>query len=192
MTTPSAFEAIRTGDVDALSAALDAGTDPDAVDGDGYSLLIKALVHVTTPNRSRMVEVILNRGANVHQQSILGMTPLHYAASWMCNVDVFYTIFSATGSRAMNLGSAWHGMTPLHYLVRDGTVEQVAFALSHPGIDISVVNHEGLAPSKLLRLRLSDGGAAIAAAIENYGNQEARWQIMRFTWIKLLQNRRSC
>jgi hypothetical protein len=62
MTTPSAFAAIEDGDLDALTEALDAGTDPNAMDVNGLTLLM----HAVYQNRLHMVDVLLSRGANVY------------------------------------------------------------------------------------------------------------------------------
>jgi ankyrin repeat protein len=125
MTDRSAFVAILTGSLDALTAALDAGTDPNACDGYGNTLLMKA-VHW---DRLHMVDVLLSRGANVHQKSHDGRTALHVAALRGRRSDLFPAIFSAAGPRAMNFPNCY-GWTPLHWLACCGSAEQMAFALS--------------------------------------------------------------
>jgi ankyrin repeat protein len=76
MTTADAFVAIENGDLDALTAALDAKMDPNARKDDGWTLLMLA-VHW---DQLHMVDVLLSRGANVHLQTPNGCTALHYAA----------------------------------------------------------------------------------------------------------------
>jgi ankyrin repeat protein len=166
-TSADAFDAIVNGDLDALTAALDAGTDPNAIQDDEWTLLMEAVGQ----NRLHMVDMLLSRGANVHQKHRYGCTALHVAAS---RNNVFRTIFSAAGPRAMNFWS-FFGWTPLHCLANNGSEEQMAFALSHPGIDVSI--------------RIKDGRSLWPnhrSALKKYGDQEARWQPMRFAWIKLL------
>jgi ankyrin repeat protein len=173
MTTPSAFDAIENGDQDAFTAVLDAGTDPNASDG-GITLLMWSVVC----NKLHMVDVLLSRGANVHQKASFNWTALHAAATAaVCDNDVFPVIFLAAGPRAMNFPSSY-GWTPLHYLARYGRAEQMAFALSYPGIDVSIRNHYGHTPL--------DVWADHRKALQTYSVQEARWQPMRYSWIKFL------
>jgi ankyrin repeat protein len=173
MTTKSARAAISKCDLDALTAALDAGADSNAANARGYTLLMQAVYQ----NRLHMVDVLLSRGANVHQKDLYSQTALHFAAStWRS--DVFRSIFSAAGPRAMNFSDC-DGWTPLHCLARYGSAEHMAFALSHPGIDISVKNNRRETSMELSLIRR-------AMALETYGDQEARWQPLRYTWIKFL------
>jgi ankyrin repeat protein len=131
MTTSLAFAAIVNGDLDALTAALDAGTDPNAR-RKGWTLLMEAVYW----DRLYMVDVLLSRGANVHQKDPYGQTALHFAArEWRSGV--FRRIFSEMGPHAMNFPN-WRGWTPLHHLAHYGSAEQMAYALSHPGLDISI------------------------------------------------------
>jgi ankyrin repeat protein len=174
MATSIESEAIKKGDLDALTAALDAGIDPNARDGDGRALLMLAVFR----NQLHIVDVLLSRGANVHQEDLFnGQTPLHLAAfTWRS--DVFRRIFFEAGPRSMNFPDC-DGRTPLHWLARYGSAEQMAFALSYPGIDISIQDDLGCTPLEVLT-------TPFRAALQTYGDQEARWQPMRYTWIKLL------
>jgi ankyrin repeat protein len=170
MTTADAFAAIENGDLDALTTSLDAGTDPNASDGNGYTLLMLAI----WINQLHMVDMLLSRGADVHQKDRAGWTALHVAAAW--GNDVFRKIFSAAGPRAMNFQSC-NGQTPLHYLACYGSAE-IAFALTHPGIDTSIRDREGRTALEVNK--------EILPALQTYGDQEARWQPTRYTWIKFL------
>jgi ankyrin repeat protein len=159
-------------DLDALTAALDAGIDPNATDASGWTLLVEAVYC----NQLHTVDVLLSRGANVHLKTPYGEMALHYAASKR-RTDTFRRIFSEAGPRAMNFPNC-HGCTPLHYLVSNGSAEQMAFALSHPGIDVSIRNDYGHTPS--------DVSIYFRTTLQTYGDEEARWQPIRYTWIKLL------
>jgi ankyrin repeat protein len=172
MTTADAFAAIKNGDLDALTTSLDAGTDPNATDASGWNVLLVEAVYL---NQLHMVDMLLSRGADVHQKDRAGWTALHVAAAW--GNGVFTVIFSEAGPRAMNSPNC-HGSTPLHYLACNGSAEQMAFALSHPGIDVSIRNIHGRMPS--------DVSINFRTTLQTYGDQEARWQPMRYTWIKLL------
>jgi ankyrin repeat protein len=172
----TAFDAISKGDGDALTAALDAGTDPNAIQDCGWTLLMEAVLC----GQLHVVDKLLSRGANVHLRTPCGNTALHLAVNgWRS--DVFRRIFSEAGPRAMNLPD-WYGWTPLHLLAYDGTADQMAFALSYPGIDISIRDCNGHTPFDLaLRFR-----SRFRPVLQAYGVQEARWLPMRCTWIKLL------
>jgi ankyrin repeat protein len=134
-TTADAFDAIKHPDLDALTAALDAGADSDATNAHGWSLLMWAVYW----DRLHMVDVLLSRGANVHQNTRDGRTALHFVTDDYSD-DVFRKIFSAAGPRAMNFPNC-SGWTPFHRLARYGSAEQIAFALSHPGISTSRWTH---------------------------------------------------
>jgi hypothetical protein len=169
---PSAFDAIENGDLDALTASLDGGTDINASDDGGWTLLMEA----ADWNRVHMVNVLLSRGANVHRKTCSGWTALHLT-TFNESSDLFPDIFSAAGPRAMNLPDS-DGWTPLHWLAFHGS-EQTAFALSHPGIDVSILSCAG-------RAVLEVSKQTMRTALQTYHDQEARWQPLRYTWIKLL------
>jgi ankyrin repeat protein len=170
MTTEDAIAAIKNEDLDALTSALDTGADLNASDGFGRTLLMWSIIW----QKLHMVEELLSRGADVHRKTRHGQTALHFASVKGCN-NVFLSVFSTACLRAMNFRSLY-GWTPLHYLARHGSDEQMAFALSHPGIDTSIRNREGQ----------EVWGDHHRSALQTYRDQEARWQPLRYTWIKLL------
>jgi hypothetical protein len=172
MTTQSAFEAIWKNDLYALTAALDAGIDPNTKGVKGWTLLMEAVYR----NQLHMVDVLLSRGANVYHSDPNGQTAMHFA-TYYCIDGVFRRIFSAAGPRAMNVPDC-HGETPLYWLVIYACAEQVAFVLSHPFIDVSARTFKGRTPLKV--------SARFRTFLQTYGDQEARWQPIRYTWIKLL------
>jgi ankyrin repeat protein len=173
MTTADALAAIKNGDLEALTAALDTGTDPNADDGYGTTLLMWSVYY----NKLHMVNLLLTRGANVHRKDSIGRTALHWA-TFKERSDVFPAIFSAARIRAMHFFCSPWGCTPLHNLALRGSAEQIAFALSHPGIDVSGWIHDKYATLNVC--------AVFQTALQTYGEQEARWQPMRYTWIKVL------
>jgi ankyrin repeat protein len=177
MTTKDAFDAIKHGDLDALTAALDAGADSDATNAHGWSLLMWAVYF----NRLDMVDVLLSRGANVHLKDLYGQTALHFAARKWRSDDMFRRIFSEAGPRAMNYFPDCNGWTPLHELAQFGSAEQMAFALSHPGIDVSIRDRHGRMPPVIAGI-----ASQFPSVLKAYGDEEARWQPIRYTWIKLL------
>jgi hypothetical protein len=154
-----------------LNTALDVGTDPNAIDGDGFALLMCAVIQ----NHFHMVNVLLSRGANIHQRGLFDWTALHLA---VYRDDVFRKIFSEAGPCAMNFKDCI-GWTPLHCLAHYGSAEHMAFALSHPGIDVSIRCHEGRTPLEVSK------ETNLQTALQTYGAQESRWR-PRYTWIKFL------
>jgi ankyrin repeat protein len=181
MTTAGAFAAIENGDLGSLTASLDAGTDPNASDGDGATLLMRAVNF----DRLHMVDVLLSRGANVHLKDPHGRMALHFAA-YYCGNDVFGRIFSAAGPRAMNFKDCF-GWTPLHYLDTPGSGEQMAFTLFHPGIDVSILGLDVSMWNCGQQTPLDvPSHFCFCTALQMYGDQEARWQPERYVWIKLL------
>jgi hypothetical protein len=129
------------------------------------------------------VDVLLSRGAHVHQKNLYGQTALHFAASKWWRSDVFRRIFYEAGPRAMNISDC-DGSTPLHRLAYFGSAEQMAFVLSHPGIDMSTRDRYGRTPL--------DVWSHFRPAIQTYREQEARWQPLRYTWIKFTDDTRFC
>jgi ankyrin repeat protein len=117
-TMRSAFAAIKNGKLDALTAALDAGTDLSARDENGWTLLAEAINY----DQFHMVDMLLSRGAHVHQKDLYGWTALHLAARKWRSDMLFRTVFSAAGHHAMNFPTR-SGQTPLHLLARFGSTE---------------------------------------------------------------------
>lgn len=75
--TRLAFEAVATGEVQALIKHLADGVAPNAVNDQGLTLLILA----TATGKARHVEALLARGANPNAADTRGLTPLMYAAA---------------------------------------------------------------------------------------------------------------
>ncbi len=68
--------AARSGDIDAVTALLDAGAEVDAPDRNTWT----ALLHALHKRRAAAVRVLLDRGANPNVRTPSGMTPLMMAA----------------------------------------------------------------------------------------------------------------
>ena len=77
-TTDSVFSMCRNGRYKRLEAALDLGFPIDTVDSHGNTLLSLSCQQVN----QRIVEMLLDRRANINHQNNLGNTPLHYAMAY--------------------------------------------------------------------------------------------------------------
>jgi ankyrin repeat protein len=118
--------AIRKKDLAALTAALEAGADPNGTSAEGASLLRLACFENQVP----MVEVLLYRGANVHREDRLGWTAFDWVAISR-SAEVFHTIFSAACISAINSPASCPGWTPLHLLAVYGSSENMARVLTY-------------------------------------------------------------
>jgi uncharacterized protein len=83
------IEAARVGDVKAVEAALDAGTDVNARDADGITLLMYAALgdhpEIANPAPSdhpAIVEILIKRGADVNAKTDTGFVALFWAARY--------------------------------------------------------------------------------------------------------------
>ena len=71
--------AIYHSPVPFIETLLDMGADPDYPDHDGYPSLIAALSS-DRPDRIEILDLLLERGADIQQRGVNGYTPLHWAA----------------------------------------------------------------------------------------------------------------
>jgi len=74
----SVFSQIRNGRLNRVEKALDAGFDPNELDSHGNSALIIASQNL----HKRIIELLINRGANINHQNGQGNTAMHYAMSY--------------------------------------------------------------------------------------------------------------
>ena len=72
------FSMCRNGRFKKLTKVLDAGFKIDTMDDKGNTLLITACQNLN----KRMVEMLLDRRADINHQNILGNTPLHFAMAY--------------------------------------------------------------------------------------------------------------
>ena len=72
--------AVNTGNINALTALLNHGASPNAIDRkDGYSTLMKALTPKYLPNRLLIVKMLLKNGIDVNIIGRKGYTALYLA-----------------------------------------------------------------------------------------------------------------
>jgi ankyrin repeat protein len=69
--------AFKFGDIDTATALLDLGVPVDFADGNGITMLSRAVLN----NEVEMARLLIARGANVNSVDKLGMTPLLWAAA---------------------------------------------------------------------------------------------------------------
>jgi ankyrin repeat protein len=77
-TNKELFSAIFKNDFNTVSKMLESGTDPNSVDEDGFSLLMNAILADTED--TRIVSLILSKGADVNYREPNKWTALHFAA----------------------------------------------------------------------------------------------------------------
>ena len=78
MTPADLVEAARKGDIEGVRAALDAGVDVDAPEGDKV-FHENALLTASSKGHVEIIELLLDRGADIHVKGPADMTPLHLA-----------------------------------------------------------------------------------------------------------------
>jgi uncharacterized protein len=83
------LSAARAGDVDATEAALQAGADANARDGDGITALMHAargdrpeIANPTPTDHPSVVELLIKRGADVNARTDTGFVALFWAARY--------------------------------------------------------------------------------------------------------------
>jgi ankyrin repeat protein len=94
-TTPI-LGAFKFGDMEVARALLDLGVPVDAADGNGITLLSRAVLN----DDVAMAKLVIDRGANVNAADKLGMTPLLWAASSSFGDPAMIALLLASGARA--------------------------------------------------------------------------------------------
>ena len=102
------LDAARNGDVAAVTAAMEAGADVNAAQGDGMT----ALHWAAERGHADVARVLLDAGAAVDRGTRIGSyTPLHLA-SRRGNADMARTLLTAGADPGLATTSS--GVTPLH------------------------------------------------------------------------------
>ena len=132
--TPVA-DAARGGDVDAVRALLQQGTDVNGAHGDGMS----ALHWAAQRGDRQMAEILVYAGAKVNAVTRIGQyTPLH-VASTEGNASLIELLLESGGDVAA--ATTTSGVTPLHLAAASGSAEAVATLLDH-GADVDALESE--------------------------------------------------
>ncbi len=135
MAAPSATpvaDAARAGDVDAVRALLQQGTDVNGAHGDGMS----ALHWAAQRGDRQMAEILVYAGAKVTAVTRIGQyTPLHVASTAGNAALIELLLESGSDVAAPTTPS---GVTPLHLAAASGSGEAVATLIDH-GADVDAL-----------------------------------------------------
>ena len=138
---PQLTKAVKLGQYDILRELLQAGTDPNLISTSEFPLLYAAF-----KGHKRVVQLLLQRGANPRKQDKYGTTPLHYAARYGHKPVVKQLI---DGGAELNSTDIW-GRTPLYRAVKGGRKDVVKL-LMDMGADQNVAAEGGKTPLTLAR-----------------------------------------
>jgi ankyrin repeat protein/mono/diheme cytochrome c family protein len=129
-------KAIRDGDLNAVSAQLDAGVDVNALDADGNTPLLLAAVYAGP----ECVELLLKKRADVNAVNKLGVTPLHRAAT---NYEKAKLLVDAGANVKVTTKS---GRTPLTLAARKAGNSKTVKLLLSKGADAKERHARGANP----------------------------------------------
>jgi len=133
--------AVRSGASRILDVFLQAGADPDGVDADGMTPLMRALQHATKADL--MAERLLNAGANPNLRSRDGATALLIALNE--NRRELLGLLAAHGADP-NLANH-EGLTAAHVAAKSHRVALLeAFLATFPGVDLNRQTKSGILP----------------------------------------------
>jgi ankyrin repeat protein len=122
-------QAVKDGNLPLCESLLDFGFDINTIDTDGYTALLVAI----QCERRDIIEMLLNRGADVNSMSIrTGRTPLHFLAV-KGNVDLMRLLFQKSRYIADMYVSdeSVEGMLPIHLASQYGHAEVVRLLLTN-------------------------------------------------------------
>ena len=183
-------QAVREGLVEKVKEMIDNGRDVNQPLSNGITPLMVATHELRNGRRTRgamrMVDMLLEKGADVNRVTALDLNVLHFAAA-INNVHLIRK-FIEKGVDKNKTSNEGPGETPLNIAVRNGNMDAIK-ALIDGGVDINHVNNNGqtavflvsrgfifplspLLSAKILRL-LIDSGANIH--IESNDNYSPLW-----------------
>jgi len=134
MASVSIIEAVISGDLAALKAALLAGASPNESDGVSCALSLSCI-----QERDDLVAELLRNGANVDLKEIDGSTPVFMAAS-IGNILILKALLE--GGADTNVRNNI-GQTSLMIAAHSGKVDCTKALLAH-GADLKAIDNEGL------------------------------------------------
>jgi len=130
------YKAIEVGDLDEAKVLL-AGTDVNAQDSWGYTLLYKAVFY----NRLDFIKYLFELGANVNLKDVEGLAPLHVAT--LENLPRIIEILKDEGADIEAKDK--YGYTPLHLAADQGSFN-VAQQLIYAGANVNSRSEWGGTP----------------------------------------------
>lgn len=128
-------EAALSGNIDAVDAHINIGTDIDASNAEGHTPLMLAAFN----GHTKVVEKLLDTGADINKTDNKSLTPLHFAASGPSPETVELLL---THGAKVNAIDDIEDFTPLMYAASEGNTEVVKALLNH-GADITLQDEDG-------------------------------------------------
>ena len=149
--------AARSGSLEKMQQALDAGADVNAVEWDGTTPLMRCILN----DFEKGVVLLLSKGADPNRANRYGTTPLMLACQKDTN-DLAHVLSQAGAD--INLADP-DGWTPLMRAIVAGK-DQVAIYLVQVGAHVGAVNSKGQSAQDLLQAqgKLALGDALRSAA----------------------------
>ncbi|KAL2813422.1 ankyrin repeat-containing domain protein [Aspergillus granulosus] len=126
-------------------ALLDKGADTEVLqEGSKGTAIMRAIDH----NRISIVELLIERGANLHHKDVFDRGVLHSAAV-NCRAEILRILLAKDPTLDVNMRDA-HGKTTLHDIARFGDLETVEVLLAH-GADPTIKDNHGRTPMRVAR-----------------------------------------
>ncbi len=139
-------QAVRAGLVEKVEDMIDKdGIDVNQPLSNGITPLMVATHELRNGRRTRgamrMVDMLLEKGADVNRVTILGINVLHFAAATN-NVHLIRKFIEKGVDKNKTSNEGGAGETPLNIAVRNGNMDAIK-ALIDGGVDINHVNNNG-------------------------------------------------
>ena len=131
----SIHQAVRNGNIEAVKQHLAAGTDVNAIDENRG---ITPLVYAAREGHKKIVELLIAKGADVHEKAKDGTTPL---LSTKTKEIAELLIAEGANVNAKDM----RGMTPLHRATYQG-YKEIAELLIAKGADVNAKEKDGYTP----------------------------------------------
>lgn len=140
---PSVHDVVARGDIERLESML--AENPDLIHS--RNKMEKTPLHYAVTNRkSEIIELLIERGAEVGAADVTGMTPLHVAATLNRVHEAILLLEAGADLEARDA----FGDTALHGAAMHGQIS-ILRELIKRGADSQAVNNQGLTPSGLAK-----------------------------------------
>ena len=153
-------------DLPKIRALLKEGADPNAQDGKSGDMALH-LACDSESDPTKVVEILLRAGANVHARNGRGQTSLHNAIT---HPLIVYALFAAGAGLNVKDNT---GLTPLHYAVVFGPISSIQLMLTH-GVQLETTSKGSETP---LDYALSQNSSTIDVLLEAGASVWARGEI---------------